>query len=470
LIQRLQYLVIGIIVTACASSARASTYTLDQLLAKVRAANPVVAAGQYGVEAAQAQLRQAQLSWTPFGELGIRLSPTPTVRNERLPYDDSLLASDGRGVAALSSSYVDWLHPAAGSAQPFQGAQYSFYMSIIQPLYTFGKIESATEAAKAGVAAANEYARATTQDIEADASRAYWLVKCQRGARDLIDDITVGLEKWVQAYQKEMESTNQAGYSEGDLARLKAGLENARVTRFDIDRQLVSALAWLRAVAQDPEGDVDSQPIALDEADPRPIEWFEEAALVHRPEAQLAQVGTQAVRYLRRWRMADMLPSLVFGNLVGYVTTTNMDNPVFPSTVATNAPYPVPSPGPFQLHFDLDLAVRYGRLQQAEAAERAMRETTHTAVGLIRIDVRRAYGDYMEAHARAVQLAHAEKVSHGWYAIVKSNMASGITVANDARELIDAMREYFNFRLRHLQAIMDTKLDLAALRRATGAQ
>jgi outer membrane protein TolC len=453
-------LVVGVALFTHASAATASTYTLEELLGRVRAVDPGARAAHDNVDGARALVGQAQTSWTPSGDFYFRAGGTPTVHNTD---------------QGLSTTYVDWLHPGAGGwlrgAEPLQGAFFTLSMSFVQPLYTFGKISSAIGAAKAGVMAAKDYEAAAYADAELEATRAYLFVKCERAARAVMDDTIAQLGDWVGRFQAEMEGANQAGYTEADLARLKAALESARIVRFEIDRQLASGLASLRGLAQDSVADVDPAAVAIRNDGPRTVSEYQEGARAHRPEMNLLDAGVRAARYMQRWRLAEMWPSLALVSGFGYAGATSLDNPQSNSVIGAPQPaLPYFGVGPFVLHWDLDLAVRYGRLQQARSAERAMRETERWAMGGIRVEVRKAFADHEEAYKRALQLAHAERVARGWYNIVQDNMAAGITVASDARELVDALRVYFDFRLRHLWAIMDANLTLAALHRVSGVE
>jgi outer membrane protein TolC len=451
-----------------APAASATTYTLAELVSRVRASSPAIAAARAGVDAAKAQVGQARLSWAPFGDLYMRLQPTPTVRNG--DYESGRLDPKGLG---FTTTYVDWLRTGSGgalAAQPFQGVFFSFQMSLIQPIYTFGKIESSTKAARAGVTYAEGQAAAAAADVELEAMRAYWLVKCERAARDVMEDIVARLGEWVAAFQSDLEGKNQGNYSEADLARLKAALESARLVHFENERQVANGLATIRALTLDPTADVDDAAVAVAEDGGRTLAWYEDATRTHRPEMKLIEGGRQAMRFMRKWRLADMFPSFVLVLGVQYNYTTNQDNPLTLGLAGPTFPYPYPAPGPVQMHWDLDLAVRYGRLQQAIATERATEEQVRWAIGGIRVELRKAWADHEEARKRALQLGHAERVARGWYGIVQGNMAAGITVASDARELVDALRTYFDFRLRHLLAIMDANLTLAQLHRASGVQ
>lgn len=468
---RLVALLMAAAVLLRANGAVAATYTLPELLALVRNNSPGIRAAREGVEVAKTQVGQARLSAAPFGDFYAKLSPVPTLRNGSY----SAGVPDPNAFNGLSTSYVDWLHTGVGDglakANPFQGAFVSLFMSVVQPIYTFGKISNATHAAESGVIYARGQALIAAADIELDATRAYWLIKCERAARDVMDDIVVRLDEWVRRFQSDMEGANEGKYSEADLARLKAALEMARLVRFECDRQVAGALATVRALTLDESADVDDAAVAVDDDAGRTLAWYEDFTPVHRPEMKLIEGGLQAERYLRKWRLSDMFPSLVLLTGVGYNQSSNRANALTLGVMpGPNYAYPFPGLGPVITHWDLDLAVRYGRLQEAIEVELAARETARWALSGIRYEVRKAWADHEEARLRAEQLAHAEKVARGWYHVVVANMAMGLTVANDARELVEALRTYFDFRMRHLLAIMDANLTLTQLHRASGVR
>jgi len=456
---------LALLLTLLTSPAWAARYTLPELLARVERANPGVEAAAGALETARALVGQAEMQWAPNGDFFAKLLAVPKVHN--------VTESDGSQIG-LATNYVDWLRPGPlglKAAEPFQGVWFTFSFSFIQPLYTFGKIHSATGAAKGGVRAAEGYREMALADALLEARRSFWLIKCERAARLVMDDIVARLDAQVAEFQADMEGANRAGYTEADLARLKAALESSRVSRFELERQESSALASMRALARDPEADVDDTPPALAAEVARTLDAYQDAGATRRAEIKLLEGGKQAAQFFARWRFADMLPSLAYLSGFGFGQSSSMDNPLASSVVgAPNPAIPYFSLGPLIVHWDLDLAVRAGRLREARAAEQAMRETERWARGGIRVDVAKAWADHQEAVQRAAELAHAEKVARGWFSTVQDNMASGITAASDARELVDAMRVYFDFRLRHMLAILDANMTLAWLERVSGAQ
>jgi outer membrane protein TolC len=121
-----------------------------------------------------------------------------------------------------------------------------------------------------------------------------------------------------------------------------------------------------------------------------------------------------------------------------------------------------------QLHVAYDFGPRYTKLQQARANVRAVAARRDKGLADVDAEVARAFADHLEAQQRELHLRRGERVAHGWYAIVDDNLQRGLSVSSDTRELSDAARNYFDFRLRHLAAIHDVNVALANLERAAG--
>jgi hypothetical protein len=118
------------------------------------------------------------------------------------------------------------------------------------------------------------------------------------------------------------------------------------------------------------------------------------------------------------------------------------------------------------LHQPLDFGPRATRLLQANHDEHATRSRNEQSVITFTTEIAKAFEDYKEARARSREMARGEKISRGWYTALDTNLSTGLFA--DGRELVEALQNYFSFRLRNFQALYDANLALAWLRRTTG--
>ena len=91
----------------------------------------------------------------------------------------------------------------------FVGAQ----VDVTQPLYTFGKIAHARNAARAGLDAQRALADEAAGDLAVDAARAYWGVKLARELGVMLDD---GIDEIDEALEEDF--ADQAGRSRSRIA------------------------------------------------------------------------------------------------------------------------------------------------------------------------------------------------------------------------------------------------------------
>ncbi len=87
------------------------------------------------------------------------------------------------------------------------------------------------------------------------------------------------------------------------------------------------------------------------------------------------------------------------------------------------------------------------------------------ALGGIALEIENAWLETTTARKKSELLGHSEKVARGWLNSVDQAMNVG---TGNARDLVEAARNYFELRLRHLQSMMDANMAQAQLKLATG--
>jgi outer membrane protein len=441
-------------------SASANKYTLQQLLDRVKAEYPSVTAARESAIAADAQVAQAWRLWAPIGSLtgGFTLAPSIKCEDANGFSDSSQKVREANCIqtstntASVSNSGVfNLTNPA-----------FRFDVQLTQPIYTSGKIESAVKAAKAGRDVARSQIDAAIADAQLNAVKAYWGLKWARAADATLTDGHDRVKEWVEHIDKALNASGSSGFTEQDLSRLKIALSTVDLGLVDIQRAETVALDALRTVAVDPTADIDDEELDSAEVVEHPLDYYEEAATVHRPEARMLDAGTRAVKSLRQLRLSEMLPDIGLYTEFSYTVVPNVDTP---NNSFMNHPNSTGFSFYLGLRQPLDLVQRAGKYQQARAEERAFAAKRQEALGGIALEIERAFADVGAARKRNELTAHGEKIARGWYNSVDQILQVGVA---DSKDLVDAARSYFELRLKHLEAIMDLNVSLAALKRAAG--
>lgn len=460
---------LALLLTLLTSTGHAAPYSRQQLIERVRAAHPAIATARLALDSARIGLQQAQLGWAPWGDLSLTLAGTPEIRCYKDNFREvATVPQETRARSCLNTTYVDWLHAGAGdgarNALPFHGVLVGVSLYLQQPLYSFGKVEAQIEAARALVTGAEESLRSATAEAVLGGVRAWLRVKWARAGLAVLDEEIAKLKDWSRAIQDDMEGKNVVAYSEADLARIKVSIDAAELQRIDLERYLETYRAQLRVACDDPAADADDAELAL-ERDDRPVDKWEEDARRRRPELKQLDVAVRWAEADRRGRLADLLPDLSLVTTLNYSYASAEDTPL---NFFYWRPNMLDGQLMLQLHLAMDVGARYTRLQQSRGVKRAAEARREKGINDVVVEVARAWADHREAREREARLARAERVAHGWYAIVDENLQHGLAVSSDTRELADSARNYFDFRLRHLQALVDTGLTLALLARVAG--
>jgi outer membrane protein TolC len=444
------------------SSAQAKRYTLDELIAKLGRDYPGVVAAREDLGSAEAQSAQAKSLFWPTGEITFGVTGSPSVQcadqSGRIDPDVNL-----RQHNCITTNTVNLENTAGklGDILPLHGFAFQLNASLTQPLFTFGKIYWAMDAAEAGKAVARGRIDAVRGDVAVLAARSYWTLKWARAALATLRDAREKLKEWIAKINDAIES-GKGNYTETDLIRMKLSLEQVELGVVDVERGEEIALAGLRQLARDTEADVDEEELATAEVAEQPVSFYEDVARVHRPEARLLDSGLKAAHANRQLKLANLLPDIGVRTSFGYSYAQSVDSP---TNAFMNQPNSLGASLVVGLRQPLDIALRLAQWDQAKADERAAVARRREALGGIAFDIERAWADAHEARRRSERAAHGEKVARGWYNAVDQALSLGLA---ESRDLADAARNYFDYRLKHLQSLMDINITLAVLKRAAG--
>ena len=454
--------VVGVAIALAATPAAARRYTLSELIARVNATYPGVIAAHENVESADAQLSQATRLWWPTGSLTFGITGSPEVRCID-PVTGKPWTQGGDSTRALSNCIrTDVVDLRSGEqVLPYHGVAFNLGINLIQPLYTFGKIEAARSAAKAGLDVARAQVDKDRADVTFNVTRAYWLLKWARAAEATLDDGMQRLRDWIKKINDEIDK-GKTTYTENDLVRLKLALDTAELTGLDVAKAKDLGLSGLRMLTDDPDADIDDNELDIADLGSEPLSFFEDAASTHRVEARMLSAGTQAMHANKNLQLANLLPDLGLAFSFTYAYAQSVDDP---QNAFMNHPNALGAGLSLVLRYNLDVAERLATRSRAAADERAFIARRKQALGGIYIEIENAWLDARAARRRAELLGHSEKVARGWYNAVDQNLQVGVA---ESRDLVDAARSYFELRMQHLKSIMDLNMAMATLKQTAG--
>jgi outer membrane protein TolC len=363
------------------------------------------------------------------------------------------------------SPEIHCLDPACNMTEPknfalkFSGLFGSAQIDITQPVYTFGKISHARNAAHAGLDAERALADEAAGDLAVDAARAYWGIKTARELGGMLDD---GIDEIAKA-AAQLEERAGGGKGKPDVSiqdrqRVAVLLAEAKVQRADAVQAESEALAGLRALTGVPDADVDDAALAaIDRAIPT------RTAAERRPQAIAAQTGARAADELAAMAVSQYFPDLAFVASGVIASAQGADDP--PSVFA-NDPYNRSGAGVvLGLSWTLEPWTVAARVERARAeAHKAHAQSELASLGA-RYDGDNALADATAAHDKVAAAGQGEQAARTWLASVLQAEAIGTA---ESRDLADAYIAWFQMRARWAQAVFQWNVAVVRLDRAAG--
>ena len=387
---------------------------------------------------AEAQLLEARL--VPFGEASARagIGLAPTVQGTPIYSPDT--------DQALSSNLA-------------LGWQVS--LSTTLPLWTFGKLTAAREAAEAGVDLSKAELEKERSELRQLVKRAYYGVLFATDVQLLLDEAEQVLGKHVRRLEDELEEDEGDEVTFFKLQMSLADLEGRRYQAQAQRRIALSALGFL--VGKGRNAEVQDVPLPEPPASLGPLTRYLAAARIHRPEINMARAGVRAREAQVRLERARFYPDV--GLTVGAdwrraPEVTDQVNP-FVNDPANFFRFNVA----VGLQWRLDTLPRIAKVAQAQAKLEEVRATERYALGGIATEVEEAYEQARQAQARLGALVRAADYARKWLISIQQGIDIG---AYEADDLVSPAREYATKRFEELTARYDFHVSLGRLAVATG--
>jgi outer membrane protein len=434
---------------SCVVSPSALARKLDRRAAIQRALaqNPQVAAANAEADAVRAQRRQVTAAHLPM--ITFDAGVGPSVKATLVP---------GTAVTSFEQQYKDLR--ASDLSAVFLGN-----LSLVQPLYTFGKIALRGEAAEHGVRAREAQVRMTRADVAFETARLYEGLLYARDSRRFFEEMKAWLQKELETTQ-DMLDRKVKNTNERDLLRINAALVQADIGIHEAHAGEEEARSGL--IAYLGFGPNDELELAEDELIPvgrMPGDYdvLLRMARGHRPELTALYEGERALDALSRAERAGLFPNVF---LMGFVNAAYTPGRDWIETRFVIDPLNHVAPG-------LILGLRW-ELQGGMPLARAAEQRAHADVLLhlgewatdgIPADVRKWHEDAKRAWKDIQSATEGSKTAKQWMVQASADYGIGLL---DIRELSDAVSSYVALRTTLFRARYEHNVAMAGLSRAIG--
>ena len=432
---------LGLAAPAASAGAQEAELTdLASLLEAAEANSPSLSSRRHAIDAAEARLQEALYS--PFFQwnvdAGVALSP------------------EARGTPIFSP---DSQLPLSNRWRPVGRVM----LRGVIPLYTFGKIQGAWRAARAGRRAAEFSEAQALAKLRFDVRRAYFGLQLALDTQQMLQEGMRYLER-ARVKLNEMLEDDDPDADPLDLRRLAASLAETQARVSETTRLRASSDAALRALTGLEVLRVPDCPMQPVEFSDRTLQQYR-AAAAGRPELGMLEAAIDARRANVRIQEAAFGPSFGLGFQAGISYgpgITDQQNPF----VQDGANSPALGAGLF-LRWNIDFVGNTFRVRRARS-ELAMTEAQAAEAQMgIDLEVELALERYRDAKRREQVWRGGAREGRAW--LIEAAQANDLGTV-EPRDLVDALRAYFTNRFSHLQAVMELNVAAAELERVSAAE
>ena len=416
--------------------------SLDDCIRRALTASPSLGESSADIELAEAKLNEAKAHRFPQIELLGLMGPI----------------SKARGNQVTSSDRIDHLHGltifARGDA------------TIVQPLYTFGKISERMTAASHGIEVDRAKKVQKENEITLKVKEYYYGLLLARELKALVSEVGEILDKARDKARKLLDKGSE-NVDALDIYKLDAFSGQVRKYTEEATKGESLALAALHVemgIPSDTEFDIATARLTPDEdMNGTALSAYLEAAKFKRPEFKQLKEGLQAREALVKAARADYFPDLFLGGYLSGAYSPDRDrvtNPWVPDEF--NHLWAGIALG---IKWKIDFGITAAKVAQERAQYNRLLSTNDYANANIPLQIRKAYLERLEAEKSIEATRDAYSNAKKWEVAAVANFDIGI---GPAKEIFDSLQSYATMRSDYFRSIYNYKMSMANLEYAVG--
>lgn len=346
---------------------------------------------------------------------------------------------------------------------PFTQLEVMFHF----PLWTFGKLQAALEAAQNGLEAQRAQGEQRKAEVVLSVKRLYYGALLADQLAATLDEMLDNMDKAIRKVEERL-ARGSTSVTEIDLLKLKTGRAklakgvaevraSASFTRAALARAIgVDLRTPLRLV------DRKLQPVPVKLAS---VDAYLEEGLQQRPEVQQLTRGVAAQVAKVELEEAQLFPTFFLSTGFQYAAAPNRTTQRNPFAQEDfNYARPV---GVLGVQWELDFARKAAKVEQARAELARLQAQQRAALSGLQLEIRKAYGEVVQAQETMTAAEEGRRAGRSLLVLTVSNFDLGI---GEAEELFKGLSAYTEASTDYFRAVHDFNVAVAQLSRAVGRE
>jgi len=339
--------------------------------------------------------------------------------------------------------------------------------TIIQPLYTFGKISENMKAAIHGIEVDRSRKEQRANEIALKVKEYYWGAMLARETKEMILEIQ---ESLLKARDKARNLLDKGYDSVDEIDIYKLDAFSGEVAKYLEEAKkgenlALAALKTRLGIPVSANVEIKNERLTMDAEVISEYDSFVEKALIRRPEFRQIAEGLKARYALVEAAKANYYPDIFLGGLFSWAYAEDRDrirNPYI--TDQFKHAYGGIALG---ARWKLDFGIIAARVSAERAQYNRLLGTKEFADANIPLQIRKFYLEYQESENSVVASRSAYTNAKKWAVAALANFDFGV---GPAKDVFEALQAYARMRAAYFQSIYNYKMAIAGLQYASGEQ
>lgn len=340
-----------------------------------------------------------------------------------------------------------------------------FQVSAVQPLFTWGAINKAVEAAKLGAEAAQYSFNAKRADLELRLFDLYYSYVLALEIEQLLGEAQDKVDQ-IGRQISDMQEEGDPELDESEVFKFEIFKSEFQIQKAEVMENMNFVReTWNYVLRNEDKVIYEPEIRFLDPvaANIEPIDFYQDAAFKNRPELKALKVGEKATETYITSLKKQNLPGLYLGGYINFANTPNrprQSNPFIENT--TN----LFSGGfGFTIRQNLNLFSMKANIERSRIELKKVSYAQDAAKDGILLEVNNNYKTASLADVKVKQTDEALVTSKKWLRQEQLDYDFGM---GEVKDLIDAMKKELELKLQLKQRIFEYNSSLAKLNKSAG--
>ena len=339
--------------------------------------------------------------------------------------------------------------------------------TLVQPLYTFGKISENMKAASHGIEVDRAKKEQRRNEIALKVKEYYYGVLLARELKELVMEVQEDLAKARKSARKLLDK-GSANVDETDIFKLESYEGEAKNYLEEAKKGEELALAALRTRVGLPASaplDIATERLVPEETKGSDLSAYLDISLARRPEYRQIREGLKAREALVEAAKAGYYPDIFAGGLLSAAYAEKRDRATNPWIQDEfNHLWAGVALG---IKWHLDFGITRAKVAEEVAQYNRLQSTSQFADANIPLQIRKCYLDLQAAEKSIATSKEAYTSSKKWTVASLANYDFGV---GPSKDIFDGLQQYAKMRAAFFQAVYNQKMALANLSYATGEE